>query len=106
MTPKFAKGEHALLKIIQTIATDLKKYHGTVVKIIEFHGNVQTDQGPRDEGDWYCIEGEDGHVFYTREFTLTKLPNEHTPCDMEKFCKDFGYTLPPRRVKAAVSSKA
>ena len=83
--PKFKEGEFALINITKTRKNEetLKNYNGTVVKIEKFEGNVCLAGGQfKNDGDWYSVELDDGSVIFTREITLSKLPDEYSPGDM------------------------
>lgn len=84
--PKFKNDEYALININATSKTDefLKNFNGTVVRIDKFEGNVCLSGGRfRNDGDWYSVELEDGQIIFSREMTLSKLPDEYSPGDME-----------------------
>lgn len=86
MIPKFKEGEYALIHIAKTRKNEdtLKNYNGTIVRIDKFEGNVCLSGGTfRNDGDWYSVELEDGNTIFSREITLSKLPDEYSPGDMK-----------------------
>lgn len=53
----------------------LYRYNDTVVTVHVFEGCFTDKRGTfRNDGDWYIVIAEDGHLFACREKVLHKLP--------------------------------
>lgn len=107
--PKFSPGEFALLGGMTTNEEHkgLLKYNGTIVEIIQFEGNVIVGTKFLNQGDWYTILSVVSDLeFYARETVLSKLPDQYDPGGMERFCRNFKFSPPPVRVKAATSMRS
>jgi hypothetical protein len=76
--PRFKTGDICILqgmKISTTERTQLLKYDGEQIQIVQFEGNVIINKRLFTNGDWYQVRAADGTQFYTREHLLFERPH-------------------------------